>query len=358
MRVLIVKTSSLGDIVHCFPAITDAVRACPDIRLDWLVEQAFVPIATLHPAVQHVIPVGLRRWRHHPWRSRTEVRNFLRNLRAARYDLVLDAQGLVKSAVLTRLARGGIRAGPNRASAREPLAGLLYGRGFAMPADGHAIDRLRTLFAAALGYRLDHALDFGLVRAAPAAAAGTGAEPARPVVLLHGTSWASKAWPVAFWRHLAERAAAAGYPVLVPWGSEAEHADAETIAAGQRECRVAPRQSLGELAGTLGRAAGVVTVDTGLGHLAAAFGVPTVGLYGATDPARTGLRGHRAVNLQSTFTCAPCLARHCRLSAGATERDGDDRISPPCFAELTPDRAWTALASAMAPAPGDRAEAP
>jgi heptosyltransferase I len=350
MRMLLVKMSSLGDLVHCFPAISDAMRARPGLCVDWVVERGFVDVAALHPGVELIIPVDIRAWRRDLRHSLPQARAFLQQLRARHYDLVLDTQGLLKSGIVARLACGAERAGPDRASARERLACMFYRRRLSAPRGMHAIDRQRALFGAALGYVPDAELDYGLAPAAEAAGDGgadTSRHVARRLVFLHGTSWPSKEWPLAFWRRLAEQAHAAGFSVLLPWGNDDERRRAAALAASVAGCNVLPRCSLAEMIGHLRAAAGVVAVDTGLGHLAAALGVPTVGLYGPTDPALTGLAGPRVENLDSAFECAPCGARVCRYRGTAVSLHGE-KVLPPCFSESPPERVWEALTRTMA----------
>jgi len=336
VRLLLVKTSSMGDVIHALVAVSDAARAIPDLRVAWVVEEAFAEIPAWHPAVERVIPVALRRWRRTPWRPTVwrQWRAFRGMLRASRYDCVLDAQGLLKSALVT-LQAPGFRVGLDRDSAREPLAALAYRRRFRVARDRHAIDRLRALFAAALDYALPTGPpDYGL---GPARFPVPAALPGPYLVFLHGTTWASKHYPEADWIALGQQAAAAGYTVCLPWGNEAERARAARIAAVVSRARVLERLPLTAVAGVLAASRGVVGVDTGLAQLAAALGVPAVTLFGATRPGLTGPRGARQANLAAGFACAPCLARHCRHPSAAT----------PCYATLPPDRVWRALAERM-----------
>lgn len=320
MRVLIVKTSSLGDLIHTLPAVTDAARALPGIRFDWVAEEGFAEIPGWHPAVERTIPVALRRWRKNwlaAWRS-GEIPDFLQRLRERDYDCVIDAQGLLKSAVLTRLAHGP-RCGPDCRSAREPLAALFYSRRFAVPRDRHAIDRVRQLFSAALGYEFDPmGLDYGLNPANFAQPAFLDSQPAY-LVFLHGTTWPSKRLPAQQWVELARRAGEDGHAVLLPWGNETERDTAQRIAAGAANARVLPRLNLTEMAGVLAHGRGVIGVDTGLAHLAAALGKPALTIYTATFPERTGARG----------------AQQCCVVAGGTAQAVRDKSAgePFCTAE-------------------------
>jgi heptosyltransferase-1 len=282
-RILFVKTSSLGDVVHHCPAVSDAARAIEGAQIDWVVEEAFAGVARLHRAVGRVIPVALRRWRRAPWRASvwSEVAAFRRELRTERYDAVIDTQGLLKSALMSSLAFG-TKHGMDRASAREPIAARFYDVAHAVPRALHAVERNRRLTAAALGYSLDAAPEYGL-KAAPGAGNGAYA------VLLTMTSRADKLWPEERWIELGR---ALALPVVLPWGSAAERERAERVARGIGQAAGVPqRMAIDALAELLSNAKAVAGLDTGLTHLAAALDVPTVGIYCASDPALTGLYG-------------------------------------------------------------------
>jgi len=297
VRVLLVKTSSLGDVIHTLPALTDAQRAIPGIQFDWVVEEGFAEIPAWHPAVAQVIPVAIRRWRKHPLQTlRTgEWRRFKARLRETRYDLVIDAQGLLKSAWLTRYVKAPV-AGFDRDSIREPLASRFCDRCYAVPRDQHALERVRQLFAQALGYSIPEMIaDYGLDRGQLAT---PGEQPY--LLFLHGTTWPSKHWPEAYWRQLAERMSEFGWAIRLPWGNAEEKARAERIAQGLPSASVLPRLNLGGVAKVVAGARACVAVDTGLGHLAAALDVPSISLYGPTLPGRVGAYGRSQVHL-----CAP-----------------------------------------------------
>jgi heptosyltransferase-1 len=290
VRVAFVKTSSMGDVIHALPVVSDLVRALPGATVDWVVEEAFAQLPPLHPSVDIVLPVALRRWRRAPWAPATwrELGAARRRIAAQRYDLVLDLQGLLKSAWFATWARGP-RAGFSRRCAREPLAALLYQRRFDVDMSAHAIERLRSLAAQALGYRVDGLPVFGLKVPRTVFEASTEDLLARPfAVLLHATSRAEKCWPLAHWRELATGLAARRLAVVLPWGSEAERQQAQAIAAGMPGAHVLPRLSLAQCASLLARATCVVGVDTGLTHLASAIDAPTVALFSATPAWRFG----------------------------------------------------------------------
>lgn len=290
MKVLIVKTSSMGDVIHTFPALEDARRARPDIDFDWCVEEAFAPIVKLHPAVTKIHTVAVRRWRKKPlsgqsWR---EMNAFRQSVRGG-YDLVIDAQGLLKSAIVARQA-GAPVAGFDRKSAREPLACLFYQQRFGINRNLHAIERTRRLFGLALGYQPDlSTLDFGLARSADARA--------DTAFLLHGTSREDKKWPVAEWIEMARLLVADGFTPVTTWSNERERTVAEAIAAAVPETVMVDKKPLGEIASTIARSALVIGTDTGLTHLASGYSLPTVAVFISTQPGLTGPRGPYASTL-------------------------------------------------------------
>ena len=299
-RILLVKTSSLGDVVHNLPVVSDIRAAVPGVEIDWVAEESFAAIPRLHPAVSRVLPVAIRRWRSAllAGATRAEIGAFTRELKREPYDMVIDTQGLLKSAWIAWMAPG-LRHGLDFASAREPLS-LFYDRVHAVPWTMHAVERNRTLAARALGYAVPVSVDYGI---GAAAARFVWLPQGRYAVLAHGTSARSKLWPLERWTELSAQLGIRGIRSVLPWGSTAERLRAEEIARPVPGAVVAPGLSLADAAAVLAGAAAVVGVDTGLAHLAAALSVPTVGVYCATDPAATGLYGcARAVNLGGVGT--------------------------------------------------------
>jgi heptosyltransferase-1 len=346
VRVLIIKTSSLGDVIHTLPAVTDAAHAIPGIRFDWVVEEGFAEIPSWHPAVDQVIPVAIRRWRKNLWQTikSGEWKAFKQRLRARKYDLVIDAQGLVKSAWLTRYVKAPV-AGLDRYSAREGWASRFYDRRLSVAVGQHAVERVRQLFALALAYDLPegigrYGLDLDRLQLPPAAPY---------VVFLHGTTWATKHWPEAYWRELAERLGRRNLQVRLPWGNPAEKARAERIAQGLKNCEVLPKLNLAGVARVLAAAKACVAVDTGLGHLAAALDVPTISLFGPTNPGLTGAYGRVQVHQASDFPCAPCLQKKCTYKPSAEDLRRFDlkREWPLCFTRLNPEHVASRLSALL-----------
>jgi heptosyltransferase-1 len=322
----------MGDVLHALPALTDAMHAIPEIRFDWVVEEAFQEIPAWHPAVDRVIPVALRRWRKHPLQAlwSGEWNAFKRALKNRTYDVVLDSQGLIKSAWIARKARGVVRVGYDSISARESIASYFYQRKISVDRNLHAIVRQRQIFAKALGYDVPGA--------APNSSLSIQWKPEKDlpyVVFLHGTSWSSKEWPEMYWKELAVLAVDAGYAVKLLWGSEVERSRAVRIAAKNSSATVLPGLTLGEIASVFAEASGVIGVDSGLAHLAAALGVPAITLYGATDASKTGALGPRQKNIQGDASCAPCLSRVCR--------NPNVMGKPACWESLAPKYVWKSI---------------
>jgi len=298
MRVLIVKTSSMGDVLHTLPALTDAMQAIAGIRFDWVVEEGFAQIPSWHEAVDRVIPVALRRWRK-AWFSdpvKAERRAFRETMRAVHYDAIIDAQGLVKSAALvTRLAHG-LKHGMDWQSAREPLASLFYSRRHHIAKQQHAVERTRELFAKSLGYSKpqtqgDYAIAQHFVE--------ESTTDAPYAVFLHATTRDDKHWPEARWRDLLALMATSGLKIKLPWGAPHEEARARRLAEGFDYVEVLPRLSLEKVARELAGARMVVSVDTGLSHMAAALDRPNFTLYGPTDPGLIGGYGKNQLAVRS-----------------------------------------------------------
>lgn len=299
MRVLIVKTSSMGDVLHTLPALTDAQQAIPGIRFDWVVEEGFAQIPSWHAAVDRIIPVAIRRWRK-AWFSaavKAERKAFREAVQAEEYDVIIDAQGLVKSAALvTRLARG-IKHGMDWQSAREPLASLFYNQRHSVPKQQHAVERTRELFALSLGYSKpqsqgDYAIAQHFLN-------HLNADAGQYAVFLHATTRDDKHWPEANWRELIGLLAASGIRIKLPWGAPHEEARAKRLAEGFDYVEVLPRMSLEEVARVLAGAKFVVSVDTGLSHLTAALDRPNITLYGPTDPGLIGGYGMNQLECRS-----------------------------------------------------------
>jgi heptosyltransferase I len=299
--ILFIKTSSLGDVIHHMPALTEASRERPDARFAWAVEESFAPLVALHPAVGDVISVASRRWRkalHKPatWK---EIARFAKSIRGRNYNEIIDTQGLFRSALIAKIARGR-RHGYDAPSIREPAASWLYDVRHRVERNLHAIARNRALTGLALGYAPRGAIDFGLDRASIAVTVG------KPyALLLHATARLEKQWPEQCWAVLARALSSRGFEPLLSWGTESEHARSKRIAAQVEETRVVERRPLDETARLIAGASLVVGVDTGLLHLAAALGVPLVAIFLASEPGLTGPMGQGPMAIVGGNGAAP-----------------------------------------------------
>ena len=335
-KILLIKTSSLGDVVHTLPAITDALSAYPDLQIDWVVEESFVAIAALHPGVAKIIPLAWRTWRKKLMDRTTwaAMKKFYKNLTQTKYDLIIDAQGLMKSGILTKLSRG-MRCGLSFSAAREPLASLCYQKNFFIKKGQHAITRSRELFSKILNYSYtDYPLNYGLT------ITKNSAEPY--IILLHGTTWVTKNWPEVYWQQLARLITQQGLKIRLLWGNQTEYERAVRIGKISPLIEVCSQINLTDAIKIIGDASAIVAVDTGLAQLAAALAVPAIVLYGPTQPALTGSIAHNHTHLSSTLTCAPCFKRHCKIAKP------NSPLFPPCFTELTPNKIFNLLSKEFA----------
>lgn len=309
MNILIVRVSSLGDVVHNMPMVADILRHYPHANIDWVVEEAYTSLVRLNPGVRKIIPFALRRWRKNllSATTRAQIGAFRHALRDAPYDIVFDTQGLIKTALVMRMARltpAGRRVGLANAtegSGYEPLSRLFHTMSVPVGLHTHAVERARLVAAAALGYAVDSRADFAL---APPDASDAAWLPGEPyAVFFHGTAGATKRWDEANWVRLARELEAYRLPILLPWGSEAEKQTAERLAAQMRNARVLPKLPMMQAVVLAQRAALVVGVDTGLTHIAAAYNRPTVELY--CDSPRWKTEGNwsdNIINLGDTGT--------------------------------------------------------
>ncbi len=296
----------MGDVIHNLPVASDLSVQFPQAQIDWVVEEAFAVLPRLHAMVKQIYSVGVRRWRATPFSADTwrEAGQFRRQVAAQPYDAIIDTQGLIKSALLVACARGR-KYGLDWASSREPI-NWFYHRTFSIPWDRHAVERNRALAAQALGYELGSPANYAI--GVPASARQDLVSKASGLleqigqsgyaVLLHATSAAKKLWMEQSWAALGRLLHSRGILSLLPYGSREEQARSERLANRIPGALVPPALPLDAFAALLAGAAVVIGVDTGLSHLAAALGRPTVGIYCATDPRATGLYGGaHAVNL-------------------------------------------------------------
>ena len=301
--ILFIKTSSLGDVVHHMPAVTDTRRRYPNAQLTWVVEEAFAPLARLHPAVSEVIPVSTRRWRSQLLRGETwsEISAFKAKLKAVKAEKVIDTQGLIRSALIARTASGE-RHGYDASSIKEPAASWFYDVKHAVARDQHAVTRNRALTGLSLGYSPDAAIDYGLVKPPRGNAAPYA-------VLLHGTSRATREWREVDWVGTGKWLRGQGIDVVLPWGNEAERLRCVRLAAAIPGSRILDRQPLDVTAKVIANAALVVGVDTGLLHLAAAYSVPLIAVFLATDPGLTGPVGNGSITVVGGKNVYPSFER-------------------------------------------------
>ncbi len=335
MKILVVRLSSLGDILHFFPAISDLHSHLPEAQIHWLVEPAFAEVAGWHFAVDKVITVPLRSNKKTWWKIPVMLLRLRRQLLAENYSIVLDAQGLIKSAILARLA-GNTVYGFATGSARESLAARFYTKRAVIQQGIHIIDKNRQLVSKTFNTDISQPADFGLKKfREQQLLAGMQGKLQRingrlSIVLLHGTTWNSKYWPEASWEELIDLLSQQGWNCLLPWGNEEERQRAYRLQAiGGESVQVLPKLTLTEMMRLTLHARAFVSVESGIGHIAAALNIAGIMLHGPTDPSYSGVLGKSCRHITSGIFCSPCFKRNCpRINSS-------DEI-PPCQQTIQP----------------------
>jgi heptosyltransferase I len=329
-RVLLIKFTSLGDLIHALPALTDAARAHPGLKFDWMIDESFAEIAKWHNAVDKVFVTSHRTWRRGLFAAIKPIFRLIRNVRQNKYDLIIDGQGNFKTALMSLCMREEV-AGFDRKSAREWVASFAYGKKYKASRKAHAINRLRQLFALSLGYSLPKTPpDFGIDRSRFSPLPIKVAE--RYIVFIHNAAWKTKIWPEEHGKKLVEWITKRGYTVYLPWGNEEEKERALRLSRTPLAVTL-PKMSLSEIGSLLTLAKACVSMDTGLSHLAAALHIPSITLYGATDSGLIGASGENQIHLASKLPCSPCNQKTCRFT----------KESPPCLGALTPEMVFERL---------------
>lgn len=306
-KCLIIKTSSLGDVLHTLPALNEAKKHMPDLQFDWVVEKSFAEIPKWHAGIHEVFEVEVRKWRKNIFKYFNEICTFKNKLRLQRYDYVIDAQGLLKSAWITNVAKG-VKYGLDKYSAREPLASLFYHHKLEVNKSKHAILRVKELFAKVFNYEFLDEIDYGI------SYKWSKQNIQKQVVFLYATTWSSKHWSLTYWQKLAKLLAQDDVKVLLPWGNEKEKLQAQKISDNNPKVFVLDKMCLSDLAQLFSQSDAIVSVDTGLSHLAAACDAPVISMYGSTSAKLTGAIGKQAIHVSSKLTCSPCLKKVCRIN--------------------------------------------
>jgi heptosyltransferase I len=298
MRILIIKTTSLGDVVHNLPVIADIKKQYPNAQIDWLVEENFAEIPAMHPDVNQVIKVAIRRWRKSLFAKKTwqEFTNFKQQLQSQQYDVVIDTQGLFKSGLLAYLSHSHRKCGYDKNSAREPIASWFYDQKYVISYQQHAVTRNRTLAALSLEYTPpSEPPNYGIQ--ASNKMIDISSQPF--IIALHGTSRDSKLWLTDHWINLGKQLESQGINLVLPWVSKAEHQRALFIANALQHAIVLPKLNITDLAQIISQSEAAIGVDTGLSHLAAALNKHVIAIYTDTNPSLTGVMagGKPCVNL-------------------------------------------------------------
>ena len=338
MRVLIIKLTSMGDLMHALPALTDAVKAIPGIEFDWVVDKTFSEVPLWHPAVKNVITTAHRQWKKNIIQSWREglLSQFNQKLNKYDYDLVIDLQNNMKSATVSWFYKGDVH-GFDKGYCRERFAYKAYKHRYAIPENQHAINRIRQILSQALAYPLvDTPPDYGTNFEQYDLPELNFVLPEKYLIFVHNASWLSKIWPLTSWQGLINKVVDHGYSVLLPCGTDEEQQRAQQIAAVNEKAHALPRLTLNEIAALTYRADAAMCSDTGLAHLAAVAGTPAQTIYGATDTGLIGTVGRHQHHIVSEMNCAPCYKRTC-------PRPEAINGEPVCMDEISIETAWHRL---------------
>lgn len=344
MKLLIIKLSSIGDIIHTFPAIIEAKKHIKDLRIDWIIDQNFVDIAKLlnnnNNLINEILPVSLRTLKKH--KNFTNIKNLLLELvklKSKQYDLIIDAQGLLKSALLTKYIRSIRSAGLDWSSAREPSASFLYTNTYKIEENLHAIDRIRKLFSLSLNYKINYIKDPKIYNSLNKQLFSKPSELSikkidKYIVFLHGTTWETKEWPIEYWDKLSKLINTKNINVAIIFANNnlKEQKFAEYLINNNDNVIALSKLNMEQIAGLIANSLVVIAVDTGFAHLSSALNVPIIGIYGATCSNRSGVLGEYSINLQSKYHCSPCFAKTC-----LEYKYKRSTIKQPCLREITPE---------------------
>ncbi|URJ23248.1 lipopolysaccharide heptosyltransferase I [Blochmannia endosymbiont of Camponotus sp. C-003] len=298
MKVLIIKVSSMGDIIHTLPAVTDASNVVPNILFDWVVEETFSDIPRWHPAIHQIIPINLRFWiknwyKLSSWKRYRECCIQLKK----RYDVIIDAQGLLKTSLLITCITRGKKYGMDYTSVREPMSSFVYHERHYIKKSQHAVERIRQLFSFSLKYPVPSCIGkYNIAHLFPLQKNNVPY-----LIFFHSTTKLQKLWPEFNWSIIAQYAINAGYFIKLPFWTKSEELRTNQLARLYcNQIIILPKLTLQEIACQISGATAVISVDTGLSHLTAALGCPNVTLYGPTNPKLIGTYGQNQVALRSS----------------------------------------------------------
>lgn len=336
-KILLIKITSMGDLIQMLPALTDAAKAIPGIRFDWLVEDSFKDIPALHPSINKIIPLPYRRWKKNlkqAWNS-GEWRIFLQELRGQSYDKVIDLQSNLKSAIAGLFAKGP-RLGLDKNSVSEYGAQFFYQKTITIARQQNHVERLRQILATYLEYPYPQTpADYGIVKAELPTL--DFYIPEKFVFITAIASVKNKLWPEPFWQEIVAEILQTGYEVVLPWWSSEEKERMLRLQNQHPKIHLLPPLSLQKKASVIAQAAAAISLDTGLSHLAAALDIPNICLYGPGDADTCGTVGYRQTHIRAEYpSCSPCNSMRCSYT-------GETRYHPACMASIAPQEVITAL---------------
>ena len=311
---LLIKPSSFGDVVHAFPVVSALKRSVPDIEIDWVVADQYVDLVRMSPNVRKIFPFQRKQWAKW-WQPKTisSISRCVKKIREQRYGVVLDLQGLFRSGVITFLSRSKTKVGFK--SAREG-APIIYN--IKVPVadkDSHAIKKNMSVLNG-IGLNTGSKIEFDLVIPKPETIWAETVIPKSPFVVINpNTRWESKKWPLKKFGLLSRRLYDERGLLTVTIGGHEDREMGSQINAIAGNCvtDLTGRGGIVHLAAILKKSVGLVTSDSGPLHLAVALGVPTVSIFGPTNPLNTGPYGNGHKVIRNNIICSPCYSRECHV---------------------------------------------
>ncbi len=340
-KILLVKITSMGDLIQMLPALTDAANAIPGIKFDWLAEESFQEIPRLHPSIDKIIALPYRRWKKNISQAikSGEINRFWRELRSNHYDMVIDAQSNLKSALVSLLARGS-KYGLDSKSVREYGAQFAYSNKIAISRMQNHTERMRQMLAIFLAYEQPTTqVDYGVSKAHLPSL--DFALPEQFVMVIPIASCNNKLWPEQYWQEVIHDIAGSGYDVVLPWWSTEEKERALRLKKDSLRIHLLPTLTLTQKASVLAQAIAAISVDTGLAHMAAMLNIPNITLYGSSDPNHCGTMGREQIHIKASGpSCSPCAQAKCTYR-------GLSQYEPACLATITPGQVLSSFYELM-----------
>lgn len=340
-RILIIKLSSMGDVLHALPVLSDIKQALgEDTQIDWITEPNYACLLSKHPFINHLYTLPFRKYKGYLKSIFSpEAKALKKTLKQEKYDAILDLQGLLKSAWVSRWAKGQ-RYGYDSESSRESWASPFYQHKISVSKDLHAVSRMRELAAKALGYTVPKESPHYALKDGNTLSTSPQTKQRSHLILFPFTTWESKHWPMPYWTQIINLCKEK-FTISIAWGSPAEHEQALQLCHQQPLCQPTPDLTIEDMQHYLQDCHAFIGVDTGFVHLATALDIPGIALMGPTNKNKSGPLGKQQVCLDVDLPCRPCQKRICQNPQTV------NNLKPACLAAIAPAYVFETLQNLM-----------